>query len=86
MLMYGSTIFVILVADRLLDDALAREGDHLYKGLLTVLLRLVFLLYAEDRGLMPVEHPVYAEHMSVLALFERLQEDHGAHPDRHPRP
>lgn len=65
----------------LLDDALAREGDHLYKGLLTVLLRLVFILYAEDRGLMPVEHPLYAEHMSLLGLFERLQADHGAHPD-----
>jgi hypothetical protein len=65
----------------LLDDALAREGDHLYKGLLTVLLRLVFVLYAEDRALLPVEHPVYASHLSVLALFEQLQADHGAYPD-----
>jgi hypothetical protein len=65
----------------ILDDALAREGDHLYKGLLTVLLRLVFLLYAEDRSLLPVEHPLYAEHLSVLALFEELQADHGAYPD-----
>ncbi len=65
----------------LLDDALAREGDHLYKGLLTVLLRLVFVLYAEDRALLPVEHPVYAGHLSVLALFEQLQADHGAYPD-----
>jgi hypothetical protein len=65
----------------LLDDALAREHDHLYKGLLTVLLRLVFLLYAEDRGLLPVEQPVYAAHLSVLALFEQLQADRGAYPD-----
>ncbi|MCC6521896.1 MAG: N-6 DNA methylase [Polyangiaceae bacterium] len=65
----------------LLDDALARGGDHLYKGLLTVLLRLVFLLYAEDRGLLPIEQPVYAEHMSVLGLFDELREDAGAHPD-----
>ena len=65
----------------LLDEALARGGDHLYKGLLTVLLRLVFLLYAEDRGLLPVEHPFYAEHLSVLSLFEQLQADHGAYPD-----
>ncbi len=27
--------------------------DHLYEGLLTVLMRLVFILYAEDRDLMP---------------------------------
>jgi hypothetical protein len=65
----------------ILDDALARDGDHLYKGLLTVLLRLVFLLYAEDRGLLPLEHRHYAEHLSLLGLFERLQHDHGAHPD-----
>jgi hypothetical protein len=61
----------------ILDDALARDGDHLYKGLLTVLLRLVFLLYAEDRGLLPLEHRHYAEHLSLLGLFERLQHDHG---------
>ncbi|WP_437877947.1 DNA methyltransferase [Sorangium sp. So ce513] len=65
----------------LLDDALAREHDHLYKGLLTVLLRLVFVLYAEDRGLLPVEHPVYQGHLSLLGLFEQLQVDHGAYPD-----
>jgi hypothetical protein len=65
----------------LLDDALAREGDHLYRGLLTVLLRLVFLLYAEDRGLLPVEHPIYAEHLSVVSLFEQLLTDRGAYPD-----
>jgi hypothetical protein len=45
------------------------------------MLRLVFLLFAEDKGLLPVEHPLYAEHLSLLGLFERLQEDAGAHPD-----
>lgn len=65
----------------LLDDALAREGDHLYKGLLTVLLRLVFVLYAEDRGLLPVEQRLYADNFSVLGLFEQLQADRGAYPD-----
>ncbi|HEX7602747.1 MAG TPA: hypothetical protein VF316_14120, partial [Polyangiaceae bacterium] len=59
----------------LLDDALARSHDHLYKGLLTVLLRLVFLLYAEDRSLLPIDHPIYAQHLSVLALFDQLQSD-----------
>lgn len=65
----------------LLDDALAQADDHLYGGLLSVLLRLVFLLYAEDQGLMPIEHSLYAEHMSVLGLFDQLQADAGAHPD-----
>jgi hypothetical protein len=65
----------------LLDDALAQDDDHLYQGLLTVLLRLVFVLYAEDRSLLPVDHPIYARSMSALGLFDQLQEDHGAHPD-----
>jgi hypothetical protein len=40
------------------------------------------MLYAEDRGLLPVDHPVYAAHYSVLALFEQLQNDAAAHPDK----
>ena len=35
----------------LLRDVLADDPNHVYGGLLTVLMRLVFLLYAEDRGL-----------------------------------
>lgn len=65
----------------ILDDAVRRDGDHAYGGLLTVLLRLVFLLYAEDRGLLPVDDEEYAGNLSVLGLFEQLQEDHGAFPD-----
>jgi hypothetical protein len=64
-----------------LEQALARENDHLYKGLLTVLLRMVFVLYAEDRGLLPVEHKLYEQHYSLFALFKQLQDDHGQNPD-----
>jgi hypothetical protein len=64
-----------------LADARERANDHIYRGLLTALLRLVFVLYAEDRGLLPVEHPFYEQHLSVLALFDRLQRDRGTHPD-----
>lgn len=64
-----------------LEQALVRENDHLYKGLLTVLLRMVFVLYAEDRGLLPVEHSLYEQHYSLFALFKQLQEDHGQNPD-----
>ncbi|MCA9664087.1 MAG: N-6 DNA methylase [Myxococcales bacterium] len=70
----------------LLDDALARSrenpnDEHLYAGLLTVLLRLVFVLYAEDRGLLPVDHDFYAEHLSLLQLYEQLADDAAAYPD-----
>jgi hypothetical protein len=64
-----------------LREALQRGDDHLYGGLLTVLLRLVFVLYAEDRGLLPVENRIYAQSFSLLALFDELQDDHGAYPD-----
>ncbi|HEX4966550.1 MAG TPA: type IIL restriction-modification enzyme MmeI [Thermoanaerobaculia bacterium] len=65
----------------LLNEAARVEDDHLYGGLLTVLLRLVVLLYAEDKGLLPVEHPLYQGHLSVFGLFEQLQNDAGLHPD-----
>jgi len=35
----------------LVHDVLREDPDMVYEGLLTVLLRLVFLLYAEDRDL-----------------------------------
>jgi hypothetical protein len=64
-----------------LDDALARADDHVYGGLLTVLLRLVFLLYAEDRELLPIGDGRYFRHYSVLGLFEQLQDDNANFPD-----
>ena len=64
----------------LLHDVLAEEPNHVYCGLLTVLLRLVFVLYAEDRGLISSD-PVYANYYSVTGLFERLRADAGRYPD-----
>ena len=62
-------------------EALAREDPkRLYNGLVVVLMRLVFLLYTEDRGLMPA-HPVYEQHYSLGGLFARLRADAAAHPD-----
>ena len=54
--------------------------DGVYGGLLTVLLRLVFILYAEDRGLLSTE-PFYVESYSISGLFERLREDAAQFPD-----
>lgn len=69
--------------DRLdwLRSALEVEDDHFYQGVLSVVLRLVFLLYAEDQSLLPVGHPTYAEHLSLLGLYQRLAHDAGAHPE-----
>jgi hypothetical protein len=64
-----------------LREAQGEPHDHLYQGVLSVVLRLVFLLYAEDRGLLPVGHPLYARHLSVGGLYDDLVEDAGMHPE-----
>jgi hypothetical protein len=64
----------------LLREVLAADPNHVYGGLLTVLLRLVFILYAEDRGLLSSD-PVYSNYYSITGLFERLRADAGRYPD-----
>jgi MmeI, target recognition domain/Eco57I restriction-modification methylase len=64
-----------------LRAALEERDDHFYQGILSVVLRLVFLLYAEDQSLVPVQHPVYSKHLSVFGLYDRLAVDAGAHPE-----
>ncbi|WP_437680080.1 DNA methyltransferase [Sorangium sp. So ce131] len=63
-----------------LEDALARGPEHLHGGLLTAILRLVFLLYAEDRGLLPAHDPRYAARYGVRALFDELTAERAARP------
>ena len=64
----------------LLSEVLREDPDEVYGGLLSVLLRLVFILYSEDRGLLP-DDDVYREGYSVTRLFERLREDAALNPD-----
>ena len=64
-----------------LREAMRQEGNYVYEGLLNVMLRLIFALYAEDRGLLPVEHPVYAKHLSVSGLYADLVADADAYGD-----
>ena len=59
---------------------------HVYEGLLTVLLRLIFLLYAEDRDLIPsradgAARAFYERGYGVRGLHARLQEDTARNPD-----
>jgi hypothetical protein len=63
-----------------LRQALAADPQQVYGGLLTVLMRMVFLLYAEDRKLLPGD-PLFQNHYSVGGLFERLREDAALHSD-----
>jgi len=64
-----------------LRPALEASNDHFYQGVLSVVLRLVFLLYAEDQSLLPIDKPTYAAHLSLFGLYERLSHDAGAHPE-----
>jgi hypothetical protein len=74
-------------ADRARVERLARERPaHLYEGLLTVLLRLIFLLYAEDRNLIPsrddgLARELYERGYGVRALHAKLLADRARHPD-----
>jgi hypothetical protein len=67
--------------------ALARcDPHHLYEGLLTVLMRLVFVLYAEDRDLIPsrtdaLARKLYDDGYAVRGLYARLTEDAALNPD-----
>ena len=74
-------------ADRARIERLAaQQSAHLYEGLLAVLLRLVFLLYAEDRNLVPSAtsgeaRALYENGYGVRALHARLLEEAARHPD-----
>jgi hypothetical protein len=64
----------------LMRDVLAKDPEEVYRGLLTVLLRLVFVLYAEDRGLLSTD-AVYQNYYSINELYNRLRADDGRYHD-----
>src|SRR5439155_7003894 len=64
----------------LLDATVREDPDHVYGGLLAVLLRLVFILYAEERGLLSLSAS-YVRNYSIVGLFERLRIDAGRFQD-----
>ena len=64
----------------LLDEPLAANPDNIYRGLLTLVLRLVFLLYAEERDMLPQDDTFLGAY-SLAGLHERLREDAALHPD-----
>lgn len=64
----------------LLREVSSNKPNHVYSGLVTVLMRLVVLLYAEDRDLLSSD-PVESNFSSVTGLFNRLRQDAGRFPD-----
>jgi len=65
---------------QLLRRWLSEDPDEIYRGLLTVVLRLVYLLYAEERDMLPQDETFLGSY-SVSGLYERLRADASVHPD-----
>jgi hypothetical protein len=63
-----------------LSELAENDPQALYGGLITVMLRLVFLLYAEDTDLMPNE-PVFEQNYKLTTLLAQLQRDAASYPD-----
>ena len=90
----GQVLGALFEILRGLDDAepdlvrrlAAEQPGHLYEGLLATLMRLVFVLYAEDRDLLPSRRDdearrIYEAGYSVRGLHARLTEDAALNPD-----
>ncbi len=63
-----------VIGKTVLYDLPEKDPSHIYGGLLTVLLRLVFLLYSEDQELLPSDS-IYSQNYSVNGLASRLRNE-----------
>lgn len=65
----------------LLREVEAEKGiAELYDAAVTVMMRLIFLFYAEENDLLPMSEPLYVERYAASSLRERLQaaaDEHG---------
>jgi N-6 DNA Methylase len=84
----GDLLSGLQEADRLAEGRILqdwRREKHLlqevYAGLVTVLMRMVFLLYAEEKRLLPMESELYAASYSLSRLHAQLTEDRARHGD-----
>ncbi len=50
------------------------EGAEVYRGAVTVMMRLVFLFVAEERRLLPLDDPLYSETLAASTLRTQLRE------------
>jgi hypothetical protein len=57
------------------------SAQEVRDGLVSVLLRLVFLLYCEDGGVLPMEHPLYLNNYSIGQLVDQLEQDRVLYPE-----
>jgi hypothetical protein len=48
--------------------------EHIYEAALSLMMRLVFLFFAEERDLLPTTNPVYLDNYAVATLHDQLRE------------
>jgi hypothetical protein len=65
-------------AVELLVEAVGRadpgiDAQDAYRGAVTVMMRIVFLLFAEERRLLPADNAIYASAYSAGGLYEQLE-------------
>ena len=53
--------------------------ETVYEASLSLMMRLVFLLFAEERDLLPLSNPIYRDCYAVSTMHARLREDADAH-------
>ncbi|NNJ12065.1 N-6 DNA methylase [Chloroflexales bacterium ZM16-3] len=66
--------------DVLLHAPLHDNPDDVYRAQLTVILRLIFLLYTEERDMLPKD-ATWEQGYALSGLYERLREDAARYPD-----
>ena len=57
------------------------EPHEVYEAAVTVMMRIVFLLVAEENDLLPIDDRLYQELYSVRTLRESLEEEHFENPE-----
>lgn len=63
-----------------LQHTLREAPSEIYGGLLATIMRLVFVLYAEERAMLPPDS-AWVEHYGVGSLLDRLRADKARYPD-----
>jgi len=53
--------------------------ETIYEASLSLMMRLVFLLFAEEHDLLPLSNPVYRDYYAISTIHTRLREDADAH-------
>ena len=66
----------------LLTHQMGEDPDEIYRGLLTVVLRLVYLLYTEERDMLPQDETFLGAY-SISGLYERAPGGRGGLPRHH---